>query len=130
MFLFIFGNLIPLKAPGLVIKDLPVLPIPSIFLQTVVFKYALDGLLRVSFSTAVLVICGIMAVGALVMFAMKKMEKKKNHRLGGGCGCNSIGRNVQLRLEENSSRKKRSILILSNVTSSSAKEAGLKFKDW
>ena len=49
------------------------------------FKYALDGLLRVSFSTAVLVICGIMAVGALVMFAMKKMEKKKAFTYAGIC---------------------------------------------
>ena len=40
------------------------------------FKYALDGLLRVSFSTAVLIICGIIAVGAMVLFARKKMEKK------------------------------------------------------
>ena len=49
------------------------------------FKYALDGLLRVSFSTAVLIICGIMAVGALVMFAMKKMEKKKAFTYAGIC---------------------------------------------
>ena len=45
----------------------------------------LDGLLRVSFSTAVLIICGIMAVGALVMFAMKKMESKKAFTYAGIC---------------------------------------------
>ena len=49
------------------------------------FKYALDGLLRVSFSTAVLIICGIIAVGALVLFARKKMEKKKAFTYGGIC---------------------------------------------
>ena len=85
LFLFIFGNLIPLKAPGLVIKGSTGVANTIDLSTDRGFKYALDGLLRVSFSTAVLVICGIMAVGALVMFAMKKMEKKKAFTYGGIC---------------------------------------------
>ena len=85
LFLFIFGNLIPLKAPGLVIKGSTGVANTIDLSTDRGFKYALDGLLRVSFSTAVLVICGIMAVGALVMFAMKKMEKKKAFTYAGIC---------------------------------------------
>ena len=85
LFLFIFGNLIPLKAPGLVIKGSTGVA-KTIDLSTDRgFKYALDGLLRVSFSTAVLIICGIIAVGTLVLFARKKMEKKKAFTYGGIC---------------------------------------------
>lgn len=85
LFLFIFGNLIPLKAPGLVIKGSTGV-VNTIDLSTDRgFKYALDGLLRVSFSTAVLIICGIIAVGAMVLFARKKMEKKKAFTYGGIC---------------------------------------------
>lgn len=78
LFLFIFGNLIPLKAPGLVIKGSTGVANTIDLSTDRGFKYALDGLLRVSFSTAVLIICGIIAVGALVLFARKKMEKKKH----------------------------------------------------
>ena len=85
LFLFIFCNLIPLKAPGLVIKGSTGVANTIDLSTDRGFKYALDGLLRVSFSTAVLVICGIMAVGALVMFAMKKMEKKKAFTYAGIC---------------------------------------------
>ena len=85
LFLFIFGNLIPLRAPGLVIKGSTGVANTIDLSTDRGFKYALDGLLRVSFSTAVLVICGIMAVGALVMFAMKKMEKKKAFTYAGIC---------------------------------------------
>ena len=85
LFLFIFGNLIPLKAPGLVIKGSTGVANTIDLSTDRGFKYALDGLLRVSFSTAVLIICGIMAVGALVMFAMKKIEKKKAFTYAGIC---------------------------------------------
>ena len=85
LFLFIFGNLIPLKAPGLVIKGSTGVANTIVLSTDRGFKYALDGLLRVSFSTAVLIICGIIAVGALVMFAMKKMEKKKAFTYAGIC---------------------------------------------
>ena len=85
LFLFIFGNLIPLKAPGLVIKGSTGVANTIDLSTDRGFKYALDGLLRVSFSTAVLIICGIIAVGAMVLFARKKMEKKKAFPYGGIC---------------------------------------------
>lgn len=85
LFLFIFGNLIPLKAPGLVIKGSTGVANTIDLSTDRGFKYALDGLLRVSFSTAVLIICGIIAVGALVLFARKKMEKKKAFTYRGIC---------------------------------------------
>ena len=85
LFLFIFGNLIPLKAPGLVIKGSTGVANTIDLSTDRGFKYALDGLLRVSFSTAVLIICGIIAVGALVLFARKKMEKKKAFTYGSIC---------------------------------------------
>lgn len=85
LFLFIFGNLIPLKATGLVIKGSTGVANTIDLSTDRGFKYALDGLLRVSFSTAVLIICGIIAVGTLVLFARKKMEKKKAFTYGGIC---------------------------------------------
>ena len=85
LFLFIFGNLIPLKAPGLVIKGSTGVANTIDLSTDRGFKYPLDGLLRVSFSTAVLIICGIIAVGAMVLFARKKMEKKKAFTYGGIC---------------------------------------------
>ncbi len=85
LFLFIFGNLIPLKAPGLVIKGSTGVANTIDLSTDRGFKYALDGLLRVSFSTAVLIICGIIAVGAMVLFARTKMEKKKAFTYGGIC---------------------------------------------
>lgn len=85
LFLFIFGNLIPLKAPGLVIKGSTGVANTIDLSTDRGFKYALDGLLRVSFSTAVLIICGIIVVGAMVLFARKKMEKKKAFTYGGIC---------------------------------------------
>lgn len=85
LFLFIFGNLIPLKAPGLVIKGSTGVANTIDLSTDRGFKYALDGLLRVSFSTSVLIICGIIAVGAMVLFARKKMEKKKAFTYGGIC---------------------------------------------
>ena len=85
LFLFIFGNLIPLMAPNLVIKGSTGVANTIDLSTDRGFKYALDGLLRVSFSTAVLIICGIIAVGAMVLFARKKMEKKKAFTYGGIC---------------------------------------------
>ena len=77
LFLFIFGNLIPLKTPGLVIKGSTGVA-NTIDLSTERgFKYALDGLCRVPFGTAALILCGLIAVWSLVKLATKKEDKKK-----------------------------------------------------
>ena len=76
LFLFIFGNLIPLKAPGLVIKGSTGVA-NTIDLSTERgFKYALDGLWRVDFSTGLFILCGVLALIAVVKFLRKKQDVK------------------------------------------------------
>ena len=76
LFLFIFGNLIPLEAPGLVIKGSTGVA-NTIDLSTERgFKYALDGLWRVDFGTGLFILCGVLAVVAIVNFLRKKKSKK------------------------------------------------------
>ena len=77
LFLFIFGNLIPLKAPGLVIKGSTGVA-NTIDLSTERgFKYALDDLWKVDFGTAMYILFGILAVITIVMLIMKKMKAKR-----------------------------------------------------
>ena len=76
LFLFIFGNLIPLEAPGLVIKGSTGVA-NTIDLSTERgFKYALDGLWRADFGTGLFILCGIFAVLAIVAFLRKKKDLK------------------------------------------------------
>lgn len=77
LFLFIFGNLIPLNAPGLVIKGSTGVA-NTIDLSTERgFKYALDGLWSVEFGTGLYILCGLFAAAAVVSFLLKKSTKKK-----------------------------------------------------
>ena len=77
LFLFIFGNLIPLEAPGLVIKGSTGVA-NTIDLSTERgFKYALDGLWRVDFGTGLYILCGVLAVWAIISFLRKKQDLKK-----------------------------------------------------
>ena len=85
LFLFIFGNLIPLNAPGLVIKGSTGVA-NTIDLSTERgFKYALDGLWRVDFGTGLYILCGVMGLLALVNFLLKKQNLKKTATVVGGC---------------------------------------------
>ena len=85
LFLFIFGNLIPLNAPGLVIKGSTGVA-NTIDLSTERgFKYALDGLWRVDFGTGLYILCGVMVLLALVNFLLKKQNLKKTLTVVGGC---------------------------------------------
>ena len=77
LFLFIFGNLIPLKAPGLVIKGSTGVANTIDLSTDRGFKYALDGLCRVPFGTAALMVGAIVIVVTLISMAGKKMEQKK-----------------------------------------------------
>lgn len=80
LFLFIFGNLIPLNAPGLVIKGSTGVA-NTIDLSTERgFKYALDDLWRVDFGTGLYLFCGLYLIVALVNFARKKSDKAKTLR--------------------------------------------------
>ncbi len=77
LFLFIFGNLIPLHAPGLVIKGSTGVA-NTIDLSTERgFKYALDGLVRVPFGTALLIVCGLFAAVTVIQILLKKLSTKK-----------------------------------------------------
>ncbi len=81
LFLFIFGNLIPLNAPGLVIKGSTGVA-NTIDLSTERgFKYALDGLWQVDFGTGLYIFCGIYAAFAIVNFLRKKSGKTKTLRV-------------------------------------------------
>lgn len=81
LFLFIFGNLIPLNAPGLVIKGSTGVA-NTIDLSTERgFKYALDGLWQVDFGTGLYIFCGIYAAFAIVNFLRKKSGKTKTLRI-------------------------------------------------
>ena len=77
LFLFIFGNLIPLEAPGLVIKGSTGVANTIDLSTDRGFKYALDGLWRADFGTGLFILCGIFAVLAIVSFLRKEKDLKK-----------------------------------------------------
>jgi len=77
LFLFIFGNLIPLKAPGLVIMGSTGVA-NTIDLSTGRgFKYALDGMWKLPFGQALYIVCAAVAIVAVVAFMIKKMTAKQ-----------------------------------------------------
>ena len=85
LFLFIFGNLIPLEAPGLVIKGSTGVANTIDLSTDRGFKYALDGLWRVDFGTGLFILCGVLAVVAIVNFLRKKNDLKKTGITIGCC---------------------------------------------
>ena len=85
LFLFIFGNLIPLEAPGLVIKGSTGVANTIDLSTDRGFKYALDGLWRVDFGTGLFILCGVLAVVAIVNFLLKKNDLKKTAITIGCC---------------------------------------------
>ena len=85
LFLFIFGNLIPLNAPGLVIKGSTGVANTIDLSTDRGFKYALDGLWRVDFGTGLFILCGIFALVAIVNFLRKKSDLKKTGITIGCC---------------------------------------------
>ena len=77
LFLFIFGNLIPLKTDGLVIKGSTGVA-NTIELRG--FKQALDGIWRLKFDTVLLVCAAIVLVVSLIMLIMKLARGQKEFR--------------------------------------------------
>ncbi|MBQ1257374.1 MAG: ABC transporter permease [Clostridia bacterium] len=75
LFLFIFGNLIPLKTPGLVIKGSTGVA-NTISLQTL--KYSLDSIWSVDFGTALYVVSGLIAAVVIVKLILKKADVLKS----------------------------------------------------
>lgn len=85
LFLFIFGNIIPLNAPGLVIKGSTGVANTVDLSTERGFKYALDGMLRLPFGQGLYLLCGIAAAAVILMLVLKKVEKKKGFILLGVC---------------------------------------------
>ena len=79
LFLFIFGNLIPLNTPGLVIKGSTGVAntIDLTYGSGGGIKYALDGLWKLSFGPALYICCGVIAALLLVLILTKRMNAKK-----------------------------------------------------
>ena len=77
LFLFIFGNLIPLNSPGLVIKGSTGVANTMDVSKATGFKYALDGIWRLKFGPALYVFVGLLAAFCLVLFLRKRMSGKR-----------------------------------------------------
>ena len=83
LFLFIFGNLIPLNTPGLVIKGSTGVAntIDLTYGSGGGIKYALDGLWKLSFGPALYICCGVIAALLLVLILTKRHERQKGAAL-------------------------------------------------
>ena len=78
LFLFIFGNLIPLNTPGLVIKgSTGVANTIDLSNPTYGIKYAIDGLVRLPFGTMLYITVAVVAVIAIVLLIMKRTSVKR-----------------------------------------------------
>ncbi len=77
LFLFIFGNLIPLKAPGLVIMGSTGVANTIDLSTDRGFKYALDGIWKLPFGQALYIVCAAVAIVAVVALLLKKMTAKQ-----------------------------------------------------
>ena len=90
LFLFIFGNLIPLNAPGLVIKGSTGVANTIDLSTDRGFKYALDGIWNVPFGTGLYIFCGLFVVYAVAKLLLKKSDKKKTLVTVGICAAACI----------------------------------------
>ena len=78
LFLFTFGNLIPLNTPGLVIKgSTGVANTIDLSNPTYGIKYAIDGLVRLPFGTMLYITAAVVAVIAIVLLIMKRTPVKR-----------------------------------------------------
>ena len=78
LFLFTFGNLIPLNTPGLVIKgSTGVANTIDLSNPNYGIKYAIDGLVRLPFGTMLYITAAIVAVIAIVLLIMKRTSVKR-----------------------------------------------------
>ena len=77
LFLFIFGNLIPLNSPGLVIKGSTGVANTMDVSKATGFKYALDGIWKLPFGQALYVFSGVLALFCLFLLLRKRISGKK-----------------------------------------------------
>ena len=77
LFLFIFGNLIPLKTEGLVIKGSTGVANTIDLSQSYGIKSSLDGLWRLDFGSALYIFAGVLAVFVILQLARKRVDARK-----------------------------------------------------
>lgn len=77
LFLFVFGNLIPLNAPGLVVKGSTGVANTIDLSTDRGFKYALDDVWRMPLLDALYLVLGIAAAIILVMMLLKKIKQQR-----------------------------------------------------
>lgn len=77
LFLYIFGNLIPMQNPDLIIVGSTGIRSTIDLSVPYGFKGALDNMLKVNFTTALYVFCGASAIYLLVSFFRKKRSVKQ-----------------------------------------------------
>ena len=76
LFLFIFGNLIPMNAPGLVIKGSRGIA-NTMDLKPAKMMYALDNIWKVKFEQGLYIIAGLATVYAVAALLTKRVSPKK-----------------------------------------------------
>lgn len=83
LFLFVFGNLIPLNAPGLVVQGSTGVANTIDLSTDRGFKYALDDVWKMPLLDAMYLVLGIAAAAIIVMIVLKKIKHKRGLTLLG-----------------------------------------------
>ncbi|MDO5435201.1 MAG: ABC transporter permease [Clostridia bacterium] len=76
LFLFIFGNIIPLNKNVTIVGATGVQNTLNLTGDTGLYK-AVDGILAIPFFTAVWILCGVLAAWSIIQFVRKKYDLKK-----------------------------------------------------
>ena len=81
LFLFVFGMIIPLSEKVTIVGATGVRNTLDLTINKL--QGAIDGVLRIHFSTALYIVSGIILVGAIILFATKRMSSRRFYTLGG-----------------------------------------------
>ncbi len=81
LFLFVFGMIIPLSEKVTIVGATGVRNTLDLTINKL--QGAIDGVLRIHFSTALYIVSGIILVGAIILFVTKRMSSRRFYTLGG-----------------------------------------------
>ena len=81
LFLFVFGMIIPLSEKVTIVGATGVRNTLDLTINKL--QGAIDGVMRIHFSTALYIVSGIILVGAIILFATKRMSSRRFYTLGG-----------------------------------------------
>ena len=81
LFLFVFGMIIPLSEKVTIVGATGVRNTLDLTINKL--QGAIDGVMRIHFSTALYIVSGIILVGAVLLFATKRMSSRRFYTLGG-----------------------------------------------